>query len=58
MRVLITGASGFIGTALAAALRERGDEVVPSAAHRRARDPVGTSLRATSNRGHWMESMR
>jgi uncharacterized protein len=29
MRVLITGAGGFIGTALAAALRERGDEVVP-----------------------------
>jgi uncharacterized protein len=29
MRVLITGASGFIGTALTSALRDRGDEVVP-----------------------------
>jgi len=29
MRVLITGATGFIGTALASALRARGDEVVP-----------------------------
>lgn len=29
MRVLITGASGFIGTALSSALRDRGDEVVP-----------------------------
>ncbi len=28
MKVLITGASGFIGTALASALRNRGDEVV------------------------------
>ncbi len=29
MRVGVTGASGFIGTALVAALRERGDTVVP-----------------------------
>jgi uncharacterized protein (TIGR01777 family) len=29
MRVLLTGATGFIGSALSAALRERGDEVVP-----------------------------
>lgn len=29
MRVLVTGASGFIGTALTAALRARGDQVVP-----------------------------
>jgi uncharacterized protein (TIGR01777 family) len=29
MRVLLTGATGFIGTALAAALRDRGDDVVP-----------------------------
>ena len=29
MRVLITGASGFIGSALSAALSARGDEVVP-----------------------------
>jgi uncharacterized protein len=29
MRVGVTGSSGFIGTALVAALRQRGDEVVP-----------------------------
>lgn len=29
MRVLLTGATGFIGSALATALRERGDAVVP-----------------------------
>ena len=29
MRVLLTGSSGFIGSAVAAALRQRGDEVVP-----------------------------
>ena len=29
MRVLITGASGFIGSALSAALSDRGDDVVP-----------------------------
>jgi uncharacterized protein (TIGR01777 family) len=29
MRVLLTGSTGFIGRAVAAALRERGDEVVP-----------------------------
>ena len=29
MRVLVTGSNGFIGSALVAALRQRGDEIVP-----------------------------
>lgn len=40
MRVLITGASGFIGTALSEALRSRGDEVVSL---RRGTDGSGPS---------------
>ena len=41
MRVLITGASGLIGQALTAALRERGDDVVRLV----RRDPVGDDER-------------
>ena len=42
MRILITGASGFIGSALAAALARRGHEVV-ACAHQR--DPQAPALR-------------
>lgn len=40
MRVLITGASGFIGTALTGRLRWRGDEVVPLGRGERGRGPT------------------
>lgn len=50
MRTAITGASGFIGSALTAHLRERGDDVVhlvrrpPRAAHERRWDPDSGEL--------------
>ena len=50
MRIAITGASGLIGSALTAHLRERGDEVVhlvrrpPRAEHERQWDPASKQL--------------
>jgi uncharacterized protein (TIGR01777 family) len=46
MRVLVTGSSGFIGTALGAALRRRGDEIVPVVRKAPALGEVGLDLGA------------
>jgi uncharacterized protein (TIGR01777 family) len=44
MRVLVTGSTGFIGSALVAALRRRGDEIVPVVRSAPASGEVGLDL--------------
>ncbi len=46
MRVLVTGSRGFIGSALVAALRQRGDEIVPVVRTAPALGEVGLDLEA------------
>jgi len=56
MRVLLTGASGFIGRAVAQALRERGHAVVRVLRHppRGAPDVVQADFAAVPRRGWWL----
>ena len=44
MKIAVTGASGFIGSALVRALRERGDEVYPVVRHPPGHGEVGIDL--------------
>jgi hypothetical protein len=44
MRIAVTGASGFIGSAVVRALRERGDEVYPVVRHRPGHGEIGIDL--------------
>jgi uncharacterized protein YbjT (DUF2867 family) len=56
MRVLLTGASGFIGRAVAQALRERGHAVVRVLRHPRpdAQDVVQADFAGVPRRGWWL----
>jgi uncharacterized protein (TIGR01777 family) len=60
VRIAVTGASGFIGTALVRALRERGDEVHPIVRHPPGEGEVGidlTSRRLDTSRGASLEGI-
>ena len=62
MKVVITGATGFIGQALVPALRERGDEVVVlSRDAARAREALGAGVTAVTAdlqaKGPWTEAL-
>ncbi len=63
MRVLLTGAAGFIGSAVAAALAESGDEVVPvdlmlPAAHGATETPEGVHRLDVREAGDWVDLLR
>lgn len=63
MKVLLTGSAGFIGSAIGAALEERGDEVVRvdwmhPAAHGTSEAPAGThrlDVREAASDGRWAD---
>jgi uncharacterized protein len=61
MKVVVTGATGFIGTALVAALRGRGDEIVAlSRDAERARQALGEVTAVTADlqaRGPWTAAL-
>ena len=59
MRVLLTGASGFIGRAVAHALRARGHAVVPALRHppAGARDVVQADFASVPSRAWWTERL-
>ncbi len=63
MRVLLTGAAGFIGTAIGAALEARGDEVVRvdlmlPQAHGRSEPPAGVHRLDVRDAGTWHHLLR
>lgn len=59
MRILLTGASGFIGRAVAQALRERGHVVVPVLRHpgAAAQDAVQADFAGVPRRSWWVERL-
>jgi len=63
MRVLLTGAAGFVGTAVAEALAAAGDEVVPvdvmlPQAHGTATPPPGTHALDVRDAAGWVDLLR
>ena len=63
MRVLLTGAAGFIGSAVAGALTEAGDEVVPvdlmlPQAHGAVEPPAGVHRLDVRDAGEWVDLLR
>jgi uncharacterized protein YbjT (DUF2867 family) len=59
MRILLTGASGFIGRAVAQALRERGHTVVPVLRHPgpSSQEAVQADFAGVPRRGWWVERL-